>query len=261
MRACALDLGTPSKKLKSQAELPWHDAYVNAESVKAIVDLVPRVTEDGPECQGFVSIMKKEFYACDHMGVIRKLVLIDYALMVMAHTLCKDTGTDRCTKFPGVTVLSTIVQPILLPDERVTVDCVSGVRRMLRPEREFKVNDTLTFNLVFRRLQCNHPSWPGCVMTPRAFRGTKGVTDALDFVGMGPALRARGRAVTSDPAIRGPLDTDPNVRHPDGPRPDGKQQRETDGLYYREYTFTQDRCEMAASRQKRGTPMVVGEVL
>jgi hypothetical protein len=246
-----------NKKLKSQAELPWHHTYVNPEEVKAIVDLVPHVAEHGPECQEFASIMTKEFHACENKGVIRKLVLVDHALMIMTHTLCKDTGTGRCTTFPDVTASSTIVQPILLPDERVAFDCVSGVKRMLRPGRDFKVNDPLAFNLILRQLQRHHPSWP---IRGANARGTKGITDALDYVGLGPGLHVRGQRVTTDPSLRGLRDTDPQVRHPDGPRtsrPTGNRQRETDGLYYREYTFDKDRCEMASSRQKHGTPCVV----
>lgn len=231
-------------------QTPCHANYVNGDVVAAIVALVPKITENGPECLEFARIMEEEFETHANSGVVLKLVLSNNALLIMAHILCQDR---RCADTIGVTMSSTIVEPTLFSDELIPG---SGVTRMLRPGRCFKVNDPLAFNLVFRALQRSHISWP---TRGRTARGTKGITDALDHVGLGPGTNVRSWNVKAY-NLRGPSSTDPNLVHPDGLQPlrrDGTSYRQTDGLYYREYMFSLRRGEMAGARQKHGTCPVV----
>ena len=142
--------------------------------------------------------------------------------------------------------MRTIVEPELLPDEVQT----GFVKRMLRPGRIFTVHDPLAFNCILRELQ---RAW--CATA----RGTKGMSEMLDIVGLGPPKGAHAHKVYLD-KHRGPASTDPDKVHPDGPAEysrtkrsresdlSGKKEtRETDGLYFRRYEYDAARAVKAAT--------------
>jgi len=164
-----------------------------------------------------------------------KAAIIDMAVIAMSRTKCKD---HRCDE-----KLSIISTNILLDEQD------GGVQLIFRRGRSLKVNDPLAFNAILREIQRVHPTWPRPKKKPiHPIRGTKGISQIFDACGMGPLAVAHARNVVIKDC-RGPASTDPNKKHPDGPRTDGKEDtRETDGLYYREFIFRDGRAEQNAYR-------------
>ncbi|KAJ1471273.1 hypothetical protein T484DRAFT_1844752 [Baffinella frigidus] len=226
-------IATTNSASQSQAPavlpaMPAWKVFVAEEWVKQLVaGSVQRAEKGDAACKEMATILVKEFGARPGDGAVCKLVYIERALLVMASTPCKDT---RLTGPPRP-----VVELDLLPDE------VGGVvARVLRPGRCYHVHDPLAYNCILRELQRIWCAW--C-------HGTKGITEMLDIVGIGPPKGARAHTVRND-KHRGPASTDPDKVHPDGPSHWRKSAR--DGLYFRRYVYHASRVVQAGTVDKTG---------
>jgi len=120
-----------------------------------------------------------------------------------------------------------IIAPYLLSDEL----SIHTIERFMRPERKWRVLDTLAFNTSFRGLQSRHPDWPKPVKEVDATTfATTSMLDALGFEGAG--VRSSPHAIRNG-NVRGPRETDPREK---------SGQRQRDGLYYNEYVYNHARA-------------------
>lgn len=209
-------------------------AYIKPEWVAEFVKKLPIVCKGSTDCKVFEEVLQNEMgklFASHRIGdnarglnpkVTCKLAHIRNALTALSKAPCQDPRAA-----PGRMIVSF----------DIFADEVDGdIANIMRCGRGFTVNDPLAFNLVLRAMQSDasytrkgHP------------RGTKGMTDVMKLVGLGPPVTAVGHIAAS---FRGPKSTDPDKKHPDGDRFDKK--RETDGLYYRRYEYTTKRVLGAA---------------
>ena len=164
-------------------------------------------------------------------NVVKKLFYINRAFMKLSVTQCQDS---RCV----VTGLN-IIEPDRFADE------VNGdVSSIMRRGRGFTVNDTVAFNNVLRKLQSTHPTFPR--KTAAIMRGTKGITDVLYLVGLGPPSAAHAHNAAR---YRGPRSTDPDKKKKPTPGvDDATVSSERDGLYFRRYDYTDDRVYKGCRR-------------
>ena len=216
--------------------------------VKGFIQKIPVFT-DG-ELQSFHTFLLMEYGAMwqrfaptDAAGIpdrmVRKLMIIDKLMLLLSKEACQDSRLDK---------LHHIVQLSPIHGESTA----AKIGRSLLLGRDFKIGDPLTFNLVMREAQRSHRSWPKGGSTAK---GTKGISEAFSIIGIGPSLNARAWNVRIG-RFRGFEDTDPT-----NPWPwkvgDKVGQRETDGLYYWEMVFTEDRL---SSHVKRGRNFQHGPV-
>jgi hypothetical protein len=159
-------------------------------------------------------------------GVVKKLQILDKLVALMTVTPCQDTRLVDSKK------------PI------VTLSPVHGEYSPARAGRSLllgcniTVNDPLAFNLLVRRVQKKHPSWPP---GGASAKGTKGITEPLALIGLGPNADALAWKVRNG-SYRGFENTDPD--NPWTLQPgQAKPPRETDGCYFKEYCFAIDRVE------------------
>ncbi|KAJ1469379.1 hypothetical protein T484DRAFT_1754524 [Baffinella frigidus] len=213
--------------------------FVDKAWVEAIVTRVPAFAVSDP---GFAALLVREFGSetipfetASHHRAALKMILSEKLMGLLSQSLVQDTRCDDKAR--------TIISPVLLADE-----ITSGVVFMMRPGRIFVVNDPLSFKCAFRELQRHHPSWP-LIHHSNVSRGTKGITDVLSRLGFGPPDQCRS---WSSRAFRGARDTDPDWNHPDGVQ----ETRETDGLYFTQYTFCPERG--AKNRERANTKAVKG---
>mmetsp|Transcript_54477 Transcript_54477/g.124512 ORF Transcript_54477/g.124512 Transcript_54477/m.124512 type:complete len:394 (+) Transcript_54477:62-1243(+) len=161
-------------------------------------------------------------------GPTLKVVLMDRLLLALCHIPCQDA---RLKDEP----LRAVVEPELQAGE------AGGVTRFLKPGRNFRVNDPLAFNTAFRYLQASD-LWPSKGMNRDA--GTKGMTQVLDALGVGPVEKS-GRWTGKNLGVRGPEDTDPSKEWRDGKWATKKGDR--DSLYFRQYVFDLSRVAKATN--------------
>ncbi|KAJ1484615.1 hypothetical protein T484DRAFT_1947407 [Baffinella frigidus] len=176
---------------------------------------------------------EKEFGRKPRKGLLINAILIDRLLVAMSKTGCQDISADRKLN---------IVSPDLLPDE----SHAEGVQLFLRRKRCYTGNDTRVFNCLFHELQRSHPSWWS--RTGVRGIGTKSITQIMDAVGSGPPETAIARNARP---FRGPADTDPTEFPPEGPKfnkKTGNGIRQTDGLFFNRYVFTEKRATNNAGR-------------
>ena len=203
--------------------------YVNSAWVKSMIDALGALPKEDEE--EWKRYLIEQFGALSgscapRTGPTRKVVLMERLLLALSHQHCQDT---RLQAEP----LRPLVEPELLAGEE------GGVTRFLRPGRNFRVNDPLAFNSAFRALQA-------CPLWPSTGNGTKGMTQPLSALGIGPVETA-GAWTGRNSGVRGPEDTDPDKVWRDGRwvkkrawSPfNGKwvAKGDRDGLYHRRYTF------------------------
>jgi hypothetical protein len=200
-----------------------HGEHVSAKWVTELVESIGVITPaDEAEwsdylCKqyGVISGSKKP-----RRGAVCKIILMERVLRALSGVPCQDTR---------IVEKSALVQPDIIPGEE------HGVTRFLRPGRNFTVNDPLAFNKTFRALQASHPSWPRV----RPSDGTKGITQPLSALGLGPIDSAPWDVRSLH--LRGPEDTDPEkiwcAKKQWWVSVNGKR----DGLYYHRYEFDEKR--------------------
>ena len=203
--------------------------YVTEQWVRQFVEGVPLVGVGDAAYNWYKTAFEHHFGRTARVGPLTKAILIDRLLSAMSSTGCQD---------PRANNMLNIVSPDLLHDEGHG----AGVQLFLRLGRCFTVNDPLAFNCLLRELQRSHPSWP---RTNTIVRGTKGITQIMEVFGIGPPAESRARNAAK---YRGEANTDPDKVHPDGPRADGIETRETDGLYNRRYVNEEERSIKHAGR-------------
>jgi len=216
--------------------------YVDAAWVADFVKSLPTARPGSSVCSIFEEVLQKEIgklFASARIGddarglsfnVTSKLTHIHNAFDALSKTPCQD---------PRAAPNRMIISLDIFEDEHG-----GKVDNIMRCGRGFTVNDPLAFNLVLRAMQSNHASYP-VWKAGRKARGTKGMTDVLRLVGIGPPKGATGHRAAN---FRGPKTTDPDKKHPDGDRTDGK--RETDGLYFRRYDYNKKRILSAVHSKK-----------
>jgi len=118
------------------------------------------------------------------------------------------------------------------------VERAGRFRRALRKHRRFDMprEQCLTFNLAFRVLQSTHEAWPA---RGRVAKGTKGMTQALSAVGLGPPRLGQHKRKAE--GQRGPEDTDPQMEFNEKAGKYTMIKGRRDGLYFREYEYCADR--------------------
>ena len=204
--------------------------YVSEQWVRQFVATEVPLVEVGDEAYNwYKGAFEHHFGRIARVGPLLKAILIDRLMSAMSNTGCQD---------PRANNMLNIVWADLLPDEGYEV----RVELFLRLGRAFTVNDPLSFNCLFRELQRSHPSWP---RINTVVRGTKGITQIMEVFGIGPPAQSRARNAAN---FRGEANTDPDKVHPDGPREDGIEARETDGLYNQRYENEEERSTKHAGR-------------
>jgi hypothetical protein len=129
--------------------------YVNEAWVKDFVKRVPEFTDTQLfEYGEFLALEYDSIYksvTADGDGlpirVVRKLLVIDALMVLMAKESCEDTRLEK--KNPIVTL-----SPIHGED--------TGHKKghVLLLGRDYAINDPLAFNRIMREAQRSHPSWP-----------------------------------------------------------------------------------------------------
>lgn len=219
--------------------------YVDDLWVKTIVDEIQSGSaDDYTDFHKYIQIEYGPLFKTGMLGnfrfgisnnVVKKLFYINQAFVKMTMLKCKD---PRCVILTG----RNIIEPDRFMDE------INGeVMCMMRRGRGFTVNDPLSFNSIMRKLQSIHPTFPRKTNAAPA-RGTKGMTDVLILVGIGPPSAAHAH---KSPLFRGYRSTDPDKVNPNGPmlkKEVATSTHERDGLYFRRYEFTIDRVYMGIRR-------------
>jgi hypothetical protein len=210
--------------------------------VEGIVKLTPEYPLDGVYCTLWKNILIKEYGrdGTDSRYRVSKVAHIEAVLRLLAVSYVQDKNIkDRTLK---------VIEIDTIADEAVEGGSVM-IQRILRKGRNFKVHDTVAFNCVFRELQRSHNKYP----KREGAHGTKGLSEMFDMLGLGPNTDARAHKVYLK-QFRGDERTDPDKIHPDiaynkymyplAPhlhyRP-AKAPRETDGMYYRNYYYSEVR--------------------
>jgi len=116
--------------------------------------------------------------------------------------------------------------------------------RALRKHRRFDMpsEQCLAFNLAFRVLQATHEAWPA---RGRDAKGTKGMTQALSAVGLGPPRKGQHKRKAE--GQRGPEETDPQMEFDEKTGKYTVIASKRDGLYFREYEY----CAARQDQNKR----------
>jgi hypothetical protein len=209
--------------------------FVPESEVKALVDSIPDNTQ--AELVSYRNFIKLEYAAeyakfarPDSPGVkpniIQKLLAIDKIVFKMSTTPIKDA---RLLGVAGNIV--TLTYPKV-------EESMAGDEWVLRCGYNIKVNDVMAFNVILRETQRASRSWPA---GGAKAKGTKGITDALGVIGLGPHADATRWNVRSG-AFRGFEATDPDNPW-DVIEGTPVVPRETDGLYYKELCFSVSRLE------------------
>jgi hypothetical protein len=232
--------------------VPWSD-FVSFNAVEELIRTIPLYPPNSEDCIKFKDILENEYgrKGKDTPAQISKLAHMESLLRKLAVTSCKDTRIENLDDM--------IIVVDILPDERLA-DGSTRVERMIRPNRNFNVNDPLFFCLAFREMQRSHLSYPSNKNSPP--HGTKGMSEMFSAVGLGPVTDARAHKVYLK-QYRGPASTDPDKIHPDiaykkqkFPAMNqplvtaGSKSRETDGFYFRRYEYTDERVVTSLRRYK-----------
>jgi hypothetical protein len=170
-------------------------------------------------------------------NAVQKLICIDWLLSQLAKLPCQDS---RILGEAGNIISLSPVSGESEPGRST---------RALLCGRSIHVKDTVSSNFAFREMQRAGKSWPSGGL-PHA-KGTKGITDAFDLVGLGPNSDAVAWKVRTG-HHRGPEDTDPDNPFTLKEGEEGKV-RETDGLYFKEMVFSLDRLGKAVLDTRQRT--------
>lgn len=209
--------------------------FVSEAWVKDLINGMPRFTyEYLRNFREFLELEYKEMFAMfANVGaagmtgsVVRKLACIDWLLRILAKTRCQDS---RLGKDAGFVLTLSPVNGESEPGRST---------RALLCGRSIDFKDTLTSNFAFRELQRAGKSWPAGGANAK---GTKGITEPFELLGLGPHSDAVSWKVRSG-QFRGPEDSDPDNPF-DVMEGEIVKVRETDGMYYKEFCFSLDRLK------------------
>ena len=231
--------------------------FVSPQWVEKVVFEMPQYPQGSVECVVWKNILINEYGRSGNDTPYRvcKVTHIEAFIRSLALLYIQDTRiTDKTLK---------IVEFDLLSDE-ILGDGTTYVKRVLRKGRSFKVNDPVAFNCVFREIQRSHPTYP----KKGNMHGTKGVTEIFDMIGLGPSEDAHAHKVYLK-KYRGDPTTDPDKIHPDSayykfkyPGQSNMQPaagllaRQTDGLYFKQYVYSDER-RIKSATQTKGKEMVL----
>ena len=226
---------TPSYTSKLKPTRVCWKPFVREDWVEMFVRGMPKFTNE--ETRMFRNFLESEYGELHHRvaplgapgltdGVVKKLQVLDKLVVLMTMVPCQDTRL------------------VDTKNSIVTLSPVHGEDSPGRAERSLllgcniTVNDPLAFNLLMRRVQKAHPSWPS---GGASAKGTKGITEPLALIGLGPNAEATAWKVRIG-SFRGFEETDPDNPWTLEPG-QAKPPRETDGCYFKEYCFAIDRVE------------------
>jgi hypothetical protein len=198
--------------------------YIDTLWAKSLIDSIKPVSNGNRIlCRNFLILIKIKEDSMPRDGPTLKVVLIERLLLAM----CKEPCQDK--RLCDEKRMKPIVQPELLAGEE------NGITNFLFPGRNFIVNDPLAFNKAFRYLQISN-QWPRKNMSLDS--GTKGITQILDALGIGPVEKSDDWTGKKK-SVRGPTDTDPSKGYINGKWQTCKGDR--DSLYFRKYVFNLSR--------------------
>ncbi|KAJ1466398.1 hypothetical protein T484DRAFT_1861747 [Baffinella frigidus] len=229
----------PSKLYHGKEERVDWRPYVPVQWVREFVSSVPVFTVESTNA--YRVFLEREYgmlytkVAGDQAiglpeAVVRKLQIIDYMVVRLQTQPCQDKRLDSSK--PVIELQA--VHGESFPENK-GYGFICG--------RSVTFNDPLAFNLVMRWTQTTHKSWPsGGALA----RGTKGITEPLSVIGLGPSTNARAWNVRNG-NYRGFENTDPSNAWPLKPGQD-PEKRETDGIYFYKLSHTFERLEKEVLR-------------
>jgi hypothetical protein len=229
----------PSKLYHGKEERVDWRPYVPVQWVREFVSSVPVFTVESTNAyRVFIEreygLLHVKAAGAETVGlpnaVVRKLQIIDYMVVRLQTQPCQDKRLDSSK--PVIELQA--VHGESFPENK-GYGFICG--------RSVTFNDPLAFNLVARWAQSTHPSWPS---GGAKAQGTKGITEPLGLLGLGPSTNARAWN-SRNGGYRGFENTDPQNPWPlkPGQLP---EKRETDGIYFLELSHTYERLEKEVSR-------------
>ena len=225
--------------------------FVDETWVNDIVRGVPVFTNESTrEYRNFIEseygIVYNKFARPEALGVIdsmiKKLQILDYVILLMSKEPIQDTRLDGSKTF----ILS-LSAPHTASTQQKTGHCLLLGRIIF-------IGDVLAFDQVLRRVQYAYPNWGS---GGSKAKGTKGITEALCVIGLGPHPDAVAWKVRNG-GFRGFEETDPD--NPWDLEPgQSPVKRETDGLYFKQLCFGMNRVETVVLRSRSFRRYAAGE--